>query len=187
MNKMKLGILISGRGSNMQALIEACKDKAFPAEVACVITNNSKAAGIKFAKHEKVSTFIVGDKPLDLNKIDNILSEHRVDLVCLAGFMKILEANFLSKWNNKVINIHPSLLPAFKGLSAQKQALEAGVKITGCTVHYVVPEVDSGTIIVQSPVPVFQDDNIKSLSARILTEEHKCYAEAVKLIAYSNI
>ncbi|MDN5248067.1 MAG: phosphoribosylglycinamide formyltransferase [Wolbachia endosymbiont of Tyrophagus putrescentiae] len=183
MKKIKLGILISGRGSNMQALIEACKRDVFPAEVACIITNNDKAMGLKFAAHERIPTFIVRNKPLDANSIDMILTQNKVDLVCLAGFMRILKSDFLSKWNNKVINIHPSLLPSFKGLNAQEQALKAGVKITGCTVHYVTPEVDDGEIIVQSAVPVLSTDDVQTLSERILAEEHKCYVRAVELIA----
>lgn len=180
---MKLGILISGRGSNMQALIEACNNESFPAEIACIITNNSSAAGLKFAEYEKIPTFVVADKPLDYDEINKILTQHKVDLVCLAGFMRILKADFLSKWNNKVINIHPSLLPSFKGLNAQEQALKAGVKIAGCTVHYVTPDVDAGAIIAQSSVSVLENDDVQSLSERILAEEHKCYVAAVRLIA----
>ncbi|QKX03362.1 phosphoribosylglycinamide formyltransferase [Wolbachia endosymbiont of Litomosoides sigmodontis] len=183
MKKIKLGILISDRGSNMQALMKACQDYSFPAEMACVISNNNKAAGLKVAEQAGMPTFIVKNKPLDVDKIHEILVQYKVNLVCLAGFMRILKADFLSKWHGKVINIHPSLLPSFKGLNAQEQALKAGVKITGCTVHYVTPEVDSGTIIAQAAVPVLPNDTIHSLSERILTEEHKCYVKAVKLIA----
>ncbi|WP_265036218.1 phosphoribosylglycinamide formyltransferase [Wolbachia endosymbiont (group A) of Anomoia purmunda] len=183
MKKIKLGILISGRGSNMQALIEACQDQNFPAEVVCVTTNNSEATGLKAAEQAGVPAFVVKDKPLDADKIHEILVQHKVDLICLAGFMRILKADFLSKWHNKVINIHPSLLPSFKGLNAQEQALKAGVKITGCTVHYVTPEIDAGAIIAQVAVPVLPNDDIQSLSERILAEEHKCYIEAVRSIA----
>ncbi|MGL9732834.1 MAG: phosphoribosylglycinamide formyltransferase [Wolbachia sp.] len=183
MKKIKLGILISGRGSNMQSLIKACQNCDFPAEVMCVITDNDKAAGLKIAKQAGISAFVVESKPLDTNKIHEILVHYKVDLVCLAGFMRILKADFLSKWHDKIINIHPSLLPFLRGLNAQEQALKAGVKITGCTVHYVTPEVDAGAIIVQAVVPVLPNDNIQSLSERILIEEHKCYIEAVRLIA----
>ncbi|CCF78143.1 folate-dependent phosphoribosylglycinamide formyl transferase PurN [Wolbachia endosymbiont of Onchocerca ochengi] len=183
MEKIKLGVLISGRGSNMQALIKAGQDCSFPAEVVCVITNNNKAAGLKIAKQAGISAFIVENNPLDADRIHEILVQHKVHLICLAGFMRILKADFLTKWHNKVINIHPSLLPSFKGLSAQEQALKAGVKITGCTVHYVTPEVDAGSIIAQTAVPVLPNDNIQSLSERILAEEHKCYVEAIRLIA----
>ncbi|WCR53619.1 MAG: Phosphoribosylglycinamide formyltransferase [Wolbachia endosymbiont of Ctenocephalides orientis wCori] len=185
MKKIKLGILISGRGSNMHALIKACKDQNFPAEVVCVITNNKKATGLKTAEQEEIPTFIVKDKPLDANSIHEICVQHKVDLICLAGFMRLLKSDFLSKWNNKVINIHPSLLPDFKGLNAQEQALKAGVKTTGCTVHYVSSEVDAGDIITQAVVPILQDDSVQSLSERILTEEHKCYVKAVRSIAES--
>ncbi|WFW29773.1 MAG: phosphoribosylglycinamide formyltransferase [Wolbachia endosymbiont of Menacanthus eurysternus] len=183
MKKIKLGILISGRGSNMQSLIKLSHNYNFPAEVACVITNKNEAAGLKIAKLAKISTYIIRNNPLDTNQIHEILVQHNVDLVCLAGFMRILKADFLNKWHNKVINIHPSLLPSFKGLNPQEQALKAGVKITGCTVHYVIPEVDAGTIITQIAVPVLPNDNVQSLSKRILTKEHKCYAKAIKLLA----
>lgn len=183
MKNIKLGILISGRGSNMQALIEACQDQNFPAETVCVITNNSEAGGLKIARQEKIPAFVVKDKPLDIDKIHATFVQHKVDLICLAGFMRILKADFLSKWYNKVTNIHPSLLPSFKGLNAQEQALKAGVKITGCTVHYVTPEVDAGAIIAQAAVPVLPSDDIRSLSKRILAKEHKCYVKAVRSIA----
>ncbi|OWZ25114.1 phosphoribosylglycinamide formyltransferase [Wolbachia endosymbiont of Wuchereria bancrofti] len=181
--KVKLGILISGRGSNMQALMKACQNYGFPAEMACVISNNNKAAGLKVAEQAGMPTFVVENKPLDVDKIHEILVQHEVNLVCLAGFMRILKADFLNKWHGKVINVHPSLLPSFKGLNAQEQALKAGVKVTGCTVHYVTSEVDAGAIIAQAAVPVLPNDDIHSLSKRILAEEHKCYVEAVRLIA----
>ena len=171
----------------MHALIEACKDQKFPAEVACVIANNQEATGLKIAKEEKIPTFVVENRPVDANRINEICVQHKVDLICLAGFMRILKADFLSKWNNKVINIHPSLLPDFKGLNAQEQALRAGVKTTGCTVHYVSPEVDAGEIIIQASVPILEGDSVESLSRRILTEEHKCYIEAIRLIAESGV
>ncbi|WP_333023289.1 phosphoribosylglycinamide formyltransferase [Wolbachia endosymbiont of Pentidionis agamae] len=183
MKRIKLGVLISGSGSNMEALIKACDHQEFPAEVSCVITNNNKAPGLELAKKANIPSFIVQDKPLDIGKIDEVLMQYKVDLVCLAGFMKILKADFLNKWNDRVINIHPSLLPSFKGLNAQEQALKAGVKFAGCTVHYVTPEVDSGKIITQAVVPVLPSDNLQTLSERILIEEHKCYVEAVKLVA----
>ncbi len=181
--KIRLGILISGRGSNMQALIQACKNHDFPAEVACVITNDSCATGLKFAENEKVPTFTVMNKPLDIDRVHAILVQYSVDLVCLAGFMRILKDDFLQKWENRVINIHPSLLPDFKGLNAQEQALKAGVEVTGCTVHYVAPEVDSGNIILQYSVPILSGDDLHVLSERILCAEHKCYVEAIRLIS----
>ncbi|WDM85085.1 phosphoribosylglycinamide formyltransferase [Ehrlichia sp. JZT12] len=186
MASIKLGILISGRGSNMQALISACAQSDFPAEVSCVISNNPNANGLILAQKSNVRTFVQG-RPLDFDAIDGILEEHQVDLVCLAGFMSIVPEKFINKWLHKVINIHPSLLPSFKGLSAQSQALKAGVKIAGCTVHYVYPEVDGGPIIVQAAVPVLSSDSVEDLANRILKMEHICYPKAVKLIALNKL
>lgn len=185
--KIKLGVLISGRGSNMQALINACLDDNFPAQVECVISNNPDAQGILSARKHNIPTFEVENNPLDIDRINTILHDYKVDLVCLAGFMRLLSTDFSREWESKVINIHPSLLPAFKGLNAQRQALDAGVKITGCTVHYVVPEVDAGPIIFQAAVPVLQDDNVATLSERILKMEHICYPHSIKLIAENKI
>ena len=183
----KLGILISGRGSNMQALISACAKDDFPAEVSCVISNNPNAKGVLLARESGIKTFVVQGRPLDFDAISNILEEHQVDLVCLAGFMSIVPEKFINKWLHKVINIHPSLLPSFKGLNAQAQALKAGVKIAGCTVHYVYPEVDGGPIIVQAAVPVLSSDSVEDLANRILKMEHICYPKAVKLIALNEL
>ncbi|KJV69106.1 phosphoribosylglycinamide formyltransferase [Candidatus Neoehrlichia lotoris str. RAC413] len=185
--KIRLGILISGRGSNMQSIINACHNSDFPATTACVISNNPDALGLISAQKANIETFVVKKRPLDTNKIEEILIKHKVDLICLAGFMSIIDNNFLKNWHLKVINIHPSLLPSFKGLNAQKQAFDAGVKIAGCTVHYVYPEVDSGPIIIQAAVPVSTTDNVESLSAKILNMEHICYPQAIRLIALNKI
>ena len=187
MRPLRLGILISGRGSNMQALINACQRGDFPATVSCVISNKPNANGIILAQQSNVKTFIMQGRPIDFDAIDAILEEHEVDLICLAGFMSIVPEKFINKWLYKVINIHPSLLPSFKGLSAQAQALKAGVKIAGCTVHYVYPEVDAGPIIVQAAVPVFSSDNVEDLANRILRMEHICYPKAVELIANNKL
>ncbi|MGN7618602.1 MAG: phosphoribosylglycinamide formyltransferase [Ehrlichia sp.] len=187
MTSVRLGILISGRGSNMQALISACARADFPAEVSCVISNNPNAGGILLAEKSHIKTFVVHGRPLDFSAIDSILEQHKVDLVCLAGFMSIVPEKFINKWLHKVINIHPSLLPSFKGLNAQAQALKAGVKVAGCTVHYVYPEVDGGPIIVQAAVPVFSSDSVDDLANRILKMEHICYPKAVKLIALNGL
>ena len=184
---LRLGVLISGRGSNMEAIIKACMSDEFPAEVVCVISNNVNAPGLKIAETFGVSTFTVSRKPLDTEGISRILEEHSVDLVCLAGFMSILDREFVSHWDNKIINIHPSLLPSFVGLRAQQQAFDAGVKIAGCTVHYVQPELDSGPIIMQAAVPVLRDDDVSSLSARILAAEHICYPRTIKAIASGDV
>ncbi|AHX04951.1 phosphoribosylglycinamide formyltransferase [Ehrlichia japonica] len=184
---LKLGILISGRGSNMQALINACARDDFPAEVSCVISNNPDANGLLIAQKSNVKTFVLQGRPLDFDVVDSILKEYQVDLVCLAGFMSIVPESFINRWFHKVINIHPSLLPSFKGLNAQSQALKAGVKIAGCTVHYVYPEVDGGPIIMQAAVPVFSSDSVTDLSDRILKMEHLCYPKAVELIALNQL
>lgn len=159
----------------------------FPAEVSCVISNNPNANGLLIAQKNNIKTFVVQGRPLDFDAIDGILKEHKVDLVCLAGFMSIVPEKFINKWLHKVINIHPSLLPSFKGLNAQAQALKAGVKIAGCTVHYVYPEVDGGPIIIQAAVPVFSSDTVADLSSRILQMEYICYPKAVKLIALNQV
>ncbi|AHC39411.1 phosphoribosylglycinamide formyltransferase [Ehrlichia muris] len=184
---LKLGILISGRGSNMQALINACACDGFPAEVSCVISNNPNANGLLIAQQSNIKTFVLQGRPLDFDAVDSILKEYKVDLVCLAGFMSIVPESFINRWFHKVINIHPSLLPSFKGLNAQSQALNAGVKIAGCTVHYVYPEVDGGPIIMQAAVPVFSSDSVTDLSNRILKMEHICYPKAVELIALNQL
>jgi phosphoribosylglycinamide formyltransferase-1 len=186
MHKINLAVLISGRGSNLQAIINSCKQENFPARVTCVISNNPKAGGLVIATREGIKNFIISNNAID-KEIDSILQQIKVDLVCLAGFMRIIGPELVGKWMHKMINIHPSLLPAFKGLNAQKQALEAGVKFTGCTVHYVYPEIDSGPIILQALVPTMNDDTVESLSNRILAAEHKCYCLAIQLIATEKV
>lgn len=184
---MRVGVLISGRGSNLEALARACSNQEFPANIVCVVSNRPEAPGLAIARSFGIPAFTVDRKPLNTASISTILEEHGVDLVCLAGFMSVLPPQFVTKWHHQIINIHPSLLPAFKGLKAQEQALNAGVKIAGCTVHYVSPEVDDGPIILQAAVPVLNDDNVETLSRRILAAEHVCYPEAVKLIALERI
>lgn len=189
---MKLGILISGRGSNMVAIIEAVKAGQIPnSEIAVVISNNARAAGIEKAKKHNVETLIIENKGLSREEHDEkIITELRkreVDLVCLAGYMRLLSKRFIEAFPNKIVNIHPSLLPSFPGLNAQKQALEYGVKITGCTVHFVDENLDHGPIILQKAVEVKDDDTERSLSERILEQEHRAYVEALKLIAEDKI
>lgn len=180
-SKLRLGILISGRGSNMLKIAEACADPEYPAEVCCVISDRQTAMGLEDAKRLGIPTYTVESKPLDEDEIDRILRKHKVKLVCLAGFMRIISPKLLSRW--RIINIHPSLLPDFKGLNAQRQALMAGVKFTGCTVHYVVPEVDAGPIICRGTVQVLPNDTEQSLSDRILAMEHVCYPSVIEYIA----
>lgn len=184
--KTKLGILISGRGSNMLALIEAAEEGKVNAEIAVVISNTEKAAGLEKAREHGVETLVISHQGLSREeherRVAAELKRRGVGLVCLAGYMRVLSPYFLSEFPQRVLNIHPSLLPAFPGLEAQRQALEYGVKYTGCTVHFVDEDVDHGPIIAQAVVPVFDDDTVESLSARILSQEHRIYPEAVALV-----
>ena len=183
MSKPKIGILISGRGSNMVALLEAIRDGRLSAECAVVISNVETAAGLEKAKAFGIETLFLNHKGRSREDHDRqIIAELRqrqVSLVCLAGYMRLISAHFVREFPNRILNIHPSLLPAFPGLDAQKQALEFGVKITGCTVHLVDEELDHGAIVLQRAVTVFDDDTVETLSRRILEQEHKIYAEAV--------
>lgn len=184
--RTKLGILISGRGSNMLALIEAVQRGRLNAEVAVVISNREKAAGLEKARQHGVEALVISHQGLSREEHERRLvaelKKRGVSLVCLAGYMRVLSRYFLSEFPQRVLNIHPSLLPAFPGLEAQRQALEYGVKYTGCTVHFVDEDVDHGPIIAQAVVPVFDDDTVESLSARILSQEHRIYPEAVARI-----
>ncbi|ABD46300.1 phosphoribosylglycinamide formyltransferase [Neorickettsia sennetsu] len=182
--RKKVAIFISGRGSNMKSLLEFSKNegkKIF--SVALVISNKPDAAGISIAHTYGIDTRICTSE----EEILTVLSYVKVDLICLAGFMKILSKDFISRVGCDIINIHPSLLPSFRGLNAQAEALAAGVKIAGCTVHYVTPEVDAGKIIVQGAVPVLKNDTVKSLSERILKAEHKCFPIAVEKVLTDNV
>ncbi len=184
---MKIGILISGRGSNMVALVDAVASGEIPSsEVAVVISDNADAAGLEKATQRGVETVVVernGRKRADHDaEIIEELKKRGVELVCLAGYMRLLSQPFVQAFPNKIVNIHPSLLPAFPGLDAQKQAFDAGVAITGCTVHYVDELLDHGPVILQRKVPRLPDDTVETLSARILEEEHSLYIDAVKLL-----
>ncbi len=189
---MKIGILISGRGSNMIALVEAVKNGQIPnLEVAVVISDKSKAAGLQKASERGVKTVVIERLKRTREEHDaeiiTALKKYNVELICLAGYMRLLSSEFIKTFHNRIINIHPSLLPAFPGLNAQRQALEYGVKFSGCTVHFVDEGLDSGAIISQAVVPVFDQDTEETLSARILSEEHTLYVEAVAKIAAGNI
>lgn len=191
-SKLRIGVLISGTGSNLQALIDACLDAHYPVEIAVVISNKSDAQGLSRAQKANIPTAIIGHKEYQTREafdaaIDEVLVKYHVQFVCLAGFMRLLSSWFVEKWHNKLINTHPSLLPAFKGENAQKQALDYGVKVTGCTLHFVRPEMDVGPIIMQIPVVVKEDDTLESLRTRILIEEHKCYVKALELIAMQKV
>ncbi|NVJ08558.1 phosphoribosylglycinamide formyltransferase [Myxococcus sp. AM001] len=184
--RVRLGVLVSGSGSNLQALLEACARADFPAEVACVVSNVSTAFALERARQARVTATVV-DHKAHATKADfeqallDALRAADVEWVCLAGFMRLLSADFLGHYAGRVLNIHPSLLPAFPGLHAPRQALERGVKVAGCTVHFVDAGTDTGPIIAQAAVPVLPDDDEKALSARILAEEHRLYPLAVRL------
>ena len=188
MAKRRVGILISGRGSNMAALIEATRAPDYPAEIVLVISNEPDAAGLSYASSRDVPTAIVNHRDFAsrdafADVLDATLREARVEIVCLAGFMRLLATSFVERWRGRMINIHPSLLPAFKGLNTHARALDAGAKTHGCTVHYVEPELDSGPIILQAEVPVLPGDDEAMLAARVLKEEHRLYPAALRLVA----
>ncbi len=183
----KLGILISGRGSNMEAIIHNIKSKRLNAEVSIVISNKPNARGLQLAVLNDIDTRIFDPKQYadrDQYETDVVacLQSYGVDLVILAGYMKLVGDPMLTAFRNRMLNIHPSLLPSFKGLHAQQQALDYGVKITGCTVHYVTKDMDAGPIILQAAVPVFQDDTLSALTARILEKEHDIYSKAIQKV-----
>jgi phosphoribosylglycinamide formyltransferase-1 len=183
--KTKIAILISGRGSNMQALVEACRNPEFPAEVALVLSNKEKAAGLEFAKSEKIPTVFLDHKNFSSReefdkKMAVKIENSGAKIICLAGFMRLLSPWFVNHFFDRIINIHPSLLPDFKGADAVGDAIKAGVKKSGCTVHFVREEMDSGPIIKQSEVEILSSDNKESLAARILKEEHRIYPESLR-------
>jgi phosphoribosylglycinamide formyltransferase-1 len=185
MARLKLGVLISGRGSNLQALIAAAANRAYPAEIALVISNRADAAGLAHAASAGIPHRFIAhpSRAAFAAEADAALRQSGAELVALAGFMRILDDAFVAAWRDRLINIHPSLLPAFPGLNAQRQALEAGVRFAGCTVHFVRNEVDTGPIIAQAVVPVHPEDDEEGLSARILAVEHRLYPMAVRLYA----
>lgn len=188
MAKTKVAILISGRGSNMRSLIQACEAEDYPAEVSVVISNKPDAGGLDYASAANIPCEVVNHREFDSRwsfdaKLDEVIRSYDVDMVCLAGFMRLLTPGFVEKWTDKMLNIHPSLLPSFKGAHAHEDAIAAGVKVTGCTVHFVIPEMDAGPIIAQAVVPVSPEDNALTLSERVLKAEHQCYPMALKLVA----
>ncbi|PLW77410.1 phosphoribosylglycinamide formyltransferase [Cohaesibacter celericrescens] len=191
--KKRTAILISGRGSNMTAILDAAKDPAYPADIALVLSNKPEAKGLETAANEGIKTVVVdhrgykGDREAFDTEIQKVLLAHDIELVVLAGFMRILTAEFVGQWENKMINIHPSLLPSFKGLHTYTRALETGCRLAGCTVHFVCADMDSGPIICQAAVPVLDDDDEDTLSARILVVEHQIYPRAVALVAADKV
>ena len=185
---MRVAVLISGRGTNLQALIDACVAPDFPAGIVVVASNVPDAAGLERARAAGIATRTVdhrefADRQRFEDALHAVLTDSRVELVCLAGFMRILTASFVDRWRDRLINIHPSLLPSYKGLDTHRRVLEDGVRLTGCTVHFVRADMDDGPIIVQAAVPVLNGDDESRLAARVLTAEHRCFSLAVRLIA----
>ena len=193
MSRKRVAVLISGRGSNMAALIEAAKDKTYPAEIAVVISNRPDAGGLMAARANGIANETVDhaafgkDRRAFERALQAALEKHRVEIVCLAGFMRLLTAGFVGGWEGRMLNIHPALLPSFKGLETHKRALEAGVKLHGATVHFVVPEMDSGPIVAQAAVAVRDDDTEETLAARVIQVEHRIYSLALKLVAEDRV
>lgn len=192
MARLRAAVLISGRGSNLQALIDACGDPAFPAEIALVISNVADAQGLARAERARIPTGIIdhklfSDRASFDTALDGALRDARIELVCLAGFMRLLGDEFVERWRDRMINIHPSLLPAFKGLKTHERVLAAGVRFTGCTVHFVRPAMDEGPIVVQAAVAVLPGDDAARLAERVLAEEHKAYPLALRLIAEGRV
>jgi phosphoribosylglycinamide formyltransferase 1 len=190
--KLKVGVLISGRGSNLQALIDACADEDYPAEIVLVISNVPGAPGLARAHAAAIPTMVIDHKAFDGREpfdeaLGEALNAANVELVCLAGFMRLLTEGFVNHWRDRLINIHPSLLPAFRGIHIHERVIEYGARFSGCTVHFVRPAMDEGPIIIQAAVPVFQDDDPDQLAARVLAQEHRAYPLAVRLIAESRV
>lgn len=193
MSRKRVAVLISGRGSNMAALIEAAKNKSYPAEIVLVLSNKADAGGLATARANGIATEVVDHKQFGKDRVtfdaamQGKLELHRIDLVCLAGFMRLLSPGFVGLWQNRMLNIHPALLPAFKGLDTHTRALAAGATMHGATVHFVVPEMDAGPIIMQGAVAVRPNDTEATLSACVLAVEHRIYPAALKLVAEDRV
>ncbi|MFB9262008.1 phosphoribosylglycinamide formyltransferase [Bradyrhizobium erythrophlei] len=187
--KRRVAILISGRGSNMAALIDAAKAPDFPAEIVAVISNRADAGGLEKAAASGIPTVVIESKPFGKDRaafeavLQRVLDEKGAELICLGGFMRLFTAEFVQRWYGRMLNIHPSLLPSFPGLDPHGQALRAGVKLSGATVHFVIPETDAGPIVMQGAVTVADDDTPDTLAARVITIEHRIYPEALRLLA----
>jgi len=193
MNKKRVAVLISGRGSNMTALIEAAKARDYPAEIALVVSNRPDAPGLASAREGGIATTVVDhelfgeDRAAFEHALDEALEAHRIDFVCLAGFMRLLSPRLVKRWSGKMLNIHPALLPQFKGLHTHRRALEAGVKRHGATVHFVVPEMDAGPIVEQESLAVHQGETEDTLAARVLEIEHRIYPRALRALAEGRV
>jgi len=190
--RKRTAVLISGRGSNLAALIAAGRDPSYPAEIVLVISNVETAEGLKVAAAANIPAMTISHKSFASREdfdgaVDAALTEANIDIICEAGFMRIHSDGFVRKWQGRMLNIHPSLLPAFKGIRVHQQVLDAGVRVSGCTVHFVVPELDSGPIIAQAAVPVFPTDTVETLQNRVLAEEHRLYPAALKQLAEGRV
>ena len=192
MTRKRVGVLISGRGSNLGALIEACKAPDYPAKIVLVISNIPSAQGLLRAESALIPALVINHKDFATREkfdaaLDTALNEAGVELLCNAGFMRLHSERFVARWRNRHLNVHPSLLPAFRGLHSHARVLEAGATITGCTVHFVRPEMDTGPIVAQAAVPVLPDDTPESLGARVLDAEHRLYPHALRLVASGEV
>ena len=191
MSRKKVAILISGRGSNMAALIDAAASPDYPAEIALVVSNRADARGIAIAAAKGIATAIVPSKGVAREahdaEVDRAVEAAGAEIVCLAGYLRLLTEPFVAKWQGRMINIHPALLPLFKGLDTHRRAIEAGMRVHGCSVHYVTSEMDDGPIIAQAAVPVLLDDDADSLGARVLAAEHQIYPAALALVASGKV
>jgi phosphoribosylglycinamide formyltransferase-1 len=190
MRKARTAVLISGRGSNMMALVEAARDPAYPAEIACVVSNRADAKGLDFAAAHGIPARVIDHKAYGTREdfeaaLDGYLRSMQAEIIALAGFMRVLTAGFIAGWEGRMINIHPSLLPAYKGLHTHERALADGASVHGCSVHLVTPELDGGPVLMQAEVPVLPGDTPESLAARVLIEEHKLYPRALAMLAGS--
>jgi len=193
MARKRVAVLISGRGSNMVSLIEAANAPDYPAQIALVVSNRPDAAGLELARKAGVPTLVVDHRPHGKDRaafervLQHALDEHRIEFICLGGFMRLFTAEFVLHWQGQMLNIHPSLLPSFPGLDPHGQALRAGVRISGATVHFVIPETDAGPIIAQAAVPVCEGDTADTLAARVLAVEHRIYPLALKMVAEGRV
>ncbi len=192
MRQLKLAVMISGGGTNLQALIDACQQSDYPAEIVVVVSNRPDAYGLERAKNAGINAECIDHKDYETREdfediLHDRLREHEVELVCLAGFMRLLTASFVGKWKDRMINIHPSLLPSYKGLHTHARAIEDGVRFGGCTVHFVRPEMDDGPIIMQAAVPIDGNETEETLAKKVLDYEHVLYPEAVRLIAEGKV
>jgi phosphoribosylglycinamide formyltransferase-1 len=189
MRKLRTAILISGRGSNMMALVAAARAAEYPAEIVCVVSNAADAKGLEFAAANGIATRVIDHKAFASREafeaaLDAYLRSMNVEAIALAGFMRVLTAGFISRWDGRMINIHPSLLPAYKGLHTHERAIADGASLHGCSVHLVTPELDGGPVLLQAEVPVLAGDTADVLSARVLTEEHRIYPQALALLSH---